>query len=109
MKSNIPFWIEVWLGASAVICTLDVLYTMLRPITTRGGELACFYSLCRAGIFFIRAKRLGNIYADVDLRYADPNDVVTMATGRVMIIEIVMNLVALVLVSRSTQELILNL
>uniref|UniRef100_A0A914CNG0 Uncharacterized protein n=1 Tax=Acrobeloides nanus TaxID=290746 RepID=A0A914CNG0_9BILA len=57
---------------------------MLRPLTTRGGDLACVYALW-------------NIYADVDLRYADATDVVTMATGRTMVVEIVMNLVALIL------------
>lgn len=40
----------------------------------------------------------GNIYADVDIRYADANDIVTMATGRCMLIEIIMDFVAFVLV-----------
>uniref|UniRef100_A0A7E4VIY4 EXPERA domain-containing protein n=1 Tax=Panagrellus redivivus TaxID=6233 RepID=A0A7E4VIY4_PANRE len=81
---QLPVWIEIWLGISAILCTLDVGYTMLRPLTNRGGALECVYELW-------------NWYADIDLRYGTPNDLVTMATGRVMIIEIVMNIVAMVL------------
>uniref|UniRef100_A0AC34F4V5 EXPERA domain-containing protein n=1 Tax=Panagrolaimus sp. ES5 TaxID=591445 RepID=A0AC34F4V5_9BILA len=79
---QLPLWVEIWLGISAMLCTLDVIYTMLRPLTNRGGPLECVYELW-------------NWYADVDLRYATANDLVTMATGRVMIIEIVMNLVSM--------------
>uniref|UniRef100_A0A0K0EP36 EXPERA domain-containing protein n=1 Tax=Strongyloides stercoralis TaxID=6248 RepID=A0A0K0EP36_STRER len=75
--SIIPKWIEIWNITSAIICILDVAYTMLRPLTVRGGILENVYYLW-------------NIYSDVDLRYADPKDIVTMATGRLMIIEIIM-------------------
>uniref|UniRef100_A0A0N5A422 TLC domain-containing protein n=1 Tax=Parastrongyloides trichosuri TaxID=131310 RepID=A0A0N5A422_PARTI len=73
----LPCWIQTWNILSAVICILDVAYTMLRPLTVRGGILENVYYLW-------------NIYSDVDLRYADPKDLVTMATGRLMIIEIIM-------------------
>ncbi|KAH7719448.1 Protein Y38H6C.16 [Aphelenchoides avenae] len=81
-------WIKVWLVASAVICAIDVSFTMLRPLTIRGGVLEQVYYLW-------------NIYADVDVRYATTNDIVTATTGRLMLVEIVMNVAALVMV-RST-------
>uniref|UniRef100_A0A0K0DQZ0 PhoLip_ATPase_C domain-containing protein n=1 Tax=Angiostrongylus cantonensis TaxID=6313 RepID=A0A0K0DQZ0_ANGCA len=37
----------------------------------------------------------GNVYASVDARYADANDLVTCATGRIMLIEIALNLITL--------------
>ncbi|EFO22758.1 hypothetical protein LOAG_05727 [Loa loa] len=84
-------WIRNWLKISTVICALDVVYTMLRPYTLRGNTLGIFYELW-------------NIYSDVDLRYATTNDIVTMATGRLMIIEIILNIVALCLVSLTYLE-----
>ncbi|KAM3718312.1 putative 3-beta-hydroxysteroid-Delta(8),Delta(7)-isomerase [Dirofilaria immitis] len=55
---------------------------MLRPYTLRGNIFGSIYELW-------------NIYGDVDLRYATTNDIVTMATGRLMIIEIIINIIAL--------------
>ncbi|GMS83850.1 hypothetical protein PENTCL1PPCAC_6025, partial [Pristionchus entomophagus] len=80
--SLLPKWVLIWLVSSTVICMMDVFYTMMRPLTNRGGNwLATFYEPW-------------NIYADVDYRYADKKDLVTMATGRVMILEIFMNIIA---------------
>ncbi|KHN80330.1 hypothetical protein Tcan_06506 [Toxocara canis] len=90
-----PLWIEIWLSVSTILCTLDVVYTMLRPITLRGGQLGTLYELW-------------NVYSDVDLRYADKNDVVTMATGRVMIIEIIMNIAALIMARRDSRHAVLT-
>ncbi|KAL3994975.1 Emopamil binding family protein [Acanthocheilonema viteae] len=81
---SMPRWIRIWLKISTVICSFDVAYTMLRPYTLRGNTLGTFYELW-------------NIYSDVDLRYATTDDIVTMATGRLMIIEIILNIVALYL------------
>ncbi|KAI6188320.1 hypothetical protein M3Y98_00342100 [Aphelenchoides besseyi] len=78
----LPLWVEVWLVVSSFICAIDVSFTMLRPLTTRGGVLEHVYYLW-------------NIYADVDIRYATANDITTMATGRLMIVEIVMDILAL--------------
>ncbi|CAD5211254.1 unnamed protein product [Bursaphelenchus okinawaensis] len=57
---------------------------MLRPMSTRGGSLEYVYYLW-------------NIYADVDIRYADAKDIVTMATGRLMLLEIGMDFVAFIM------------
>ncbi|VIO93905.1 Uncharacterized protein BM_BM6441 [Brugia malayi] len=81
---SMPRWIQIWLKLSTLICSLDVAYTMLRPHTLRGNTLGIFYELW-------------NIYSDVDLRYATTNDIVTMATGRLMVIEIILNIAALYL------------
>ncbi|VDO48021.1 unnamed protein product [Onchocerca flexuosa] len=80
---SIPRWIQNWLKISTIICTLDVGYTTLRPYTLRDNILGKIYELC----------------SDVDLRYATTNDIVTMATGRLMIIEIILNIIALYLVN----------
>uniref|UniRef100_A0A8R1XRP5 EXPERA domain-containing protein n=1 Tax=Onchocerca volvulus TaxID=6282 RepID=A0A8R1XRP5_ONCVO len=81
---SMPRWIQNWLKITTVICILDVGYTMLRPYTLRGNTLGKIYELW-------------NIYGDVDLRYATTSDIVTMATGRLMIIEIILNIIALYL------------
>uniref|UniRef100_A0AC35U513 EXPERA domain-containing protein n=1 Tax=Rhabditophanes sp. KR3021 TaxID=114890 RepID=A0AC35U513_9BILA len=73
----LPRWIQYWNVISAILCTLDVIYTMLRPYTNRGGFLEYIYAPWQ-------------LYSDVDLRYATSNDLVTMATGRLMTIEILM-------------------
>ncbi|VDM71039.1 unnamed protein product [Strongylus vulgaris] len=39
----------------------------------------------------------GNLYASVDVRYSDTKDIVTCATGRIMLVEIAMNLIAVYL------------
>ncbi|VDN55464.1 unnamed protein product [Dracunculus medinensis] len=82
----LPQWIRIWLNISTVLCIVDVAYTMLRPMTLRTGSLGHIFELW-------------NIYSDVDLRYANANDIVTMATGRVMIIEIFMNIIALIMIT----------
>uniref|UniRef100_A0A7I4Y7N1 Transmembrane protein n=1 Tax=Haemonchus contortus TaxID=6289 RepID=A0A7I4Y7N1_HAECO len=90
----LPLWIEVWLVMSAVICFLDVMFTMLRPHTTEG---------------FLSSLYLPwNLYASVDVRYADEKDVVTCGTGRVMLIEIVMNLIAVVMSRRLSRHALLT-
>uniref|UniRef100_A0A1I7ZSB3 EBP-domain-containing protein n=1 Tax=Steinernema glaseri TaxID=37863 RepID=A0A1I7ZSB3_9BILA len=91
----LPLWIEAWLVISTILCALDVIYTMLRPLTVRGGALENVYYFW-------------NIYSDVDLRYADPKDLVTMATGRIMIIELVMNIVALVMARKQSRHTVLT-
>ncbi|KJH51240.1 hypothetical protein DICVIV_02605 [Dictyocaulus viviparus] len=80
-KRYLPLWIEIWLVVSSTLCFLDVIFTMLRPHTTEGFLAVVFYGW--------------NLYASVDVRYADTKDIVTCGTGRVMLIEIVLNLVAL--------------
>ncbi|CAI4220997.1 unnamed protein product [Auanema sp. JU1783] len=91
----LPLWIETWLITSAIICLLDVGFTMLRPHTTTGGSLATVYYGW-------------NIYADVDKRYADPHDQVTTATGRVMLIEIVMDFVVFFMARRQSRHTVLT-
>ncbi|TKR89578.1 hypothetical protein L596_013658 [Steinernema carpocapsae] len=91
----LPLWIEIWLIVSTILCTLDVIYTMLRPWTTRGGSLENVYYFW-------------NIYSDVDLRYADAKDLVTMATGRIMIVELVMNIVAILMDRRGSRHTVLT-
>ncbi|KAK6050063.1 hypothetical protein COOONC_12432, partial [Cooperia oncophora] len=93
-KRILPLWIEVWLVMSAIICFVDVLFTMLRPHTTEG---------ILSGVF------LGwNLYASVDVRYADETDIVTCGTGRVMLVEIIMNLVAVVMSRRRSRHTLLT-
>ncbi|VDD97363.1 unnamed protein product [Enterobius vermicularis] len=93
-KRILPFWVEAWLTTSAILCTLDVVYTMLRPATLRNGRLGGVYVLW-------------NIYSDIDLRYANEKDLVTMATGRIMIVEIVMDVIALLLAVRGSRHTLL--
>ncbi|GMT13923.1 hypothetical protein PFISCL1PPCAC_5220 [Pristionchus fissidentatus] len=94
--SLLPKWVVIWLVVSTVLCVMDVFYTMMRPMTNRGGGvLATLYEPW-------------NIYADVDYRYADKADLVTMATGRVMTIEIVMNIAAIFMNNRQSRHTVLT-
>ncbi|KAH7714200.1 Protein Y38H6C.16 [Aphelenchoides avenae] len=68
---------------------------MLRPWTTHGG--------CLEHLFY-----LWNIYADVDVRYSDPSDITTMATGRLMMAEIVLDVIALVMHRRRSRHTLLT-
>ncbi|KAE9416293.1 hypothetical protein Angca_001321, partial [Angiostrongylus cantonensis] len=90
----LPLWIEIWLGASSIICFLDVMFTMLRPYSTNGILSTFFY--------------VWNVYASVDARYADANDLVTCATGRIMLIEIALNLITLALSRRQSRHTLLT-
>ncbi|CAJ0571845.1 unnamed protein product, partial [Mesorhabditis spiculigera] len=90
----LPLWVEWWLAISSILCTIDIIYTTFRPYTNRGGYLEKLFEPW-------------NIYADVDLRYAEWDDLVTMATGRVMAIEVVMNLVTLILARRESRHTVL--
>ncbi|VDM07691.1 unnamed protein product [Wuchereria bancrofti] len=94
---SMPRWIQIWLKLSTLICSLDVAYTMFRPHTLRGNTLGIFYELCSSLLDLFTGTHIWNIYSDVDLRYATTNDVVTMATGRLMVIEIILNIAALYL------------
>ncbi|RCN49294.1 hypothetical protein ANCCAN_04544 [Ancylostoma caninum] len=90
----LPLWIEVWLAMSAIICFLDVMFTMLRPHTTEGVLAGIYYGW--------------NLYASVDVRYADTKDIVTCATGRVMLVEIAMNLIAVYLSRRRSRHALIT-
>ncbi|GMS97193.1 hypothetical protein PENTCL1PPCAC_19368, partial [Pristionchus entomophagus] len=90
--SLLPQWVLYWLKFSTVICTLDVTYMMMRPMTSRGGGwLAVVFEGW-------------NIYADFDYRYADPNDLFTMMTSRVMILELIMNILAIRMNNRRSRH-----
>ncbi|CAB3411056.1 unnamed protein product [Caenorhabditis bovis] len=91
-----PLWVSIWLVVSALICTLDVIYTMFRPYTNaKDGFISntLFYGW--------------KLYSSVDIRYANTKDEVTCATGRVMLIEIVLNLVAVFLALRRSRHALL--
>jgi len=81
---HLPFWVQLWLLVSAVICAFDVWFTMYRPHTLAGGDLDWLTKPWR-------------MYSDIDIRYNTTSDVVTCATGRLMIVEIVLNIIAVVL------------
>lgn len=98
----LPRWIRWWLIVSAIICSIDVSFTMLRPMTLRDGPLYSLYYLCSIVTFVYFISCLwcisGNIYADIDVRYGSTNDLVTHVTGPLMILEIVLNVIALIMV-----------
>lgn len=51
---------------------------------------------------------LGHIYADVDIRYASTNDLTSMATGRLMSAEIVMNVLAIFMDRQQSRHTLLT-
>uniref|UniRef100_A0A8R1DFW0 Emopamil-binding protein n=1 Tax=Caenorhabditis japonica TaxID=281687 RepID=A0A8R1DFW0_CAEJA len=91
-----PSWVTIWLIVSAVICLIDVVYTMGRPFTNAPDGFV-------ANTVFAGWK----LYSSVDIRYADTKDVVTCATGRVMLVEIALNFVAVYLASKRSRHAIL--
>lgn len=46
-KYQLALWIEIWLITSGIICAADVSFTMLRPLTNKGGSLEKLYHLCK--------------------------------------------------------------
>ncbi|CAB3405417.1 unnamed protein product [Caenorhabditis bovis] len=82
----LPAWITLWLIFSSVICSLDVAFTINRPYTNEAPYLmtTSFYTPW-------------NFYSQVDAHYRTTNDSLTAATGRVMLIEIMLNFVAIAL------------
>ncbi|CAD6198404.1 unnamed protein product [Caenorhabditis auriculariae] len=92
-----PFWMKAWLFASAVICAVDVTFTMLRPYTNDPNNVLSYT------VFYG-----WNLYASVDIRYADTNDLVTCSTGRVMLGEIILNFIALYLAKKRSRHAVLT-
>ncbi|CAI2352765.1 unnamed protein product [Caenorhabditis sp. 36 PRJEB53466] len=92
----LPHWVTIWLIASGLICLLDVIYTMFRPYTNSPDGFV-------ANTLFYGWK----LYSSVDVRYADTRDVVTCATGRVMLIEIVLNFFAVFLALKRSRHALL--
>ncbi|PIC30886.1 hypothetical protein B9Z55_021979 [Caenorhabditis nigoni] len=92
----LPPWVATWLLVSGVICLIDVIYTMFRPYTNAPDGFV-------SNTLFYGWK----LYSSVDIRYADTKDVVTCSTGRVMLIEIVMNFVAVYLAIKRSRHALL--
>lgn len=47
----LPKWIKIWLLISGIICTIDVAFTMLRPLSLRGNSFENFFYLCNNLIY----------------------------------------------------------
>ncbi|GMR37872.1 hypothetical protein PMAYCL1PPCAC_08067, partial [Pristionchus mayeri] len=81
---------------SSVVCSMDTFYMVMTPLTSRGGGwVATLYEPW-------------NIYADVDYRYTYSKDLVTMVNGRIMIVEIVMNIVAVIMNKRRSRHTLIT-
>ncbi|CAI5442066.1 unnamed protein product [Caenorhabditis angaria] len=92
----LPLWVTIWLLASGVICLLDVIYTMFRPYTNSEKG------------FILNTLFYGwKLYSSVDVRYAKTNDIVTCSTGRVMLIEIALNFIAVFLAWKRSRHALL--
>jgi hypothetical protein len=95
MGKLIPRWIEFWLITSTIICALDMSYTMLRPHSLKDGAIGKFFYFW-------------HIYASVDLRYANWNDLTSMSTGRLMTVELVMNILAIYMDRKESRHTLLT-
>ncbi|XP_059145320.1 uncharacterized protein LOC131932435 [Physella acuta] len=83
-RFQLPSWILVWFYATAVICTWDATFIMLRPYTLPGGSLAGFWYLYK-------------YYVSVDQRYKDTKDAYVFAQSLLNYAEVVFNIVTIVM------------
>ncbi|KAI6220977.1 hypothetical protein M3Y99_01571800 [Aphelenchoides fujianensis] len=72
-------WMEGWLVSSSVFCFMDIAYVFARPHSQRDGRLGT--------VFYF-----WNLYADVDLRYKEEENEVLRSSERLMVVEILLNL-----------------
>ncbi|KAI6181548.1 hypothetical protein M3Y98_00840800 [Aphelenchoides besseyi] len=79
----LPKWIECWLFFSTITCAFDAAYTFLWPKSQDGGAWTV--------IFYF-----WHLYSTVDTRYKDPTDEVLRSHEQMMLVEIVINLIAVV-------------
>ncbi|KAI1692003.1 hypothetical protein DdX_21498 [Ditylenchus destructor] len=84
MYGILPAFVKLWLVFTSVVCSIDALFLMLRPLSLKHRLFAKFFSLWV-------------IYADVDLHYGTSNDLMTHMLERLMWVEISLNFVALLM------------
>ncbi|CAI2345220.1 unnamed protein product [Caenorhabditis sp. 36 PRJEB53466] len=95
--SVLPGWVTLWLLISGLVCTYDVAYTMNRPFTNDPAS-------AKAGFLFGGWA----LYSSVDRHYLTTNDILTCSTGRVMLLECMLNFIAIGLaIARSRHGLLL--
>ncbi|KAH9523158.1 hypothetical protein Btru_065979 [Bulinus truncatus] len=77
-------WILAWFFMTAVVCTWDASFIMLRPYSLPGGSLAFIWYLYK-------------YYIPVDQRYGDIQDDYVFAQSLLNYVEVIINIVTIVL------------
>lgn len=77
---NLPRWVAIWLVISAIICTLDALFIILRPSTLPGGKWNYIFQPY-------------NLYIQVDLRYVDLKDTFVKGVSLMNLVEVFLSFI----------------
>jgi len=87
-RNKLPLWTSVWLLVSAVVCTWDASFIILRPHSLPGGKYHSFWKPYA-------------IYIEVDKRYKDMADPFVYAQSLMNYVEIFLCFLALILSARN--------
>ncbi|CAL1528043.1 unnamed protein product [Lymnaea stagnalis] len=90
-KLQLQTWILIWFYVTAIVCTWDATFIMLRPYTLPGGSLAVFWYLYK-------------YYVTVDQRYNDTSDAYVFAQSLLNYVEVAFNIITIVMHYRCSRH-----
>lgn len=90
-KLQLQGWILIWFYVTAIVCTWDATFIMLRPHTLPGGSLAVFWYLYK-------------YYVTVDQRYNDISDPFVFAQSLLNYGEVAFNIITIVMHYRCSRH-----
>ncbi|XP_070197665.1 uncharacterized protein [Littorina saxatilis] len=90
---KLPGWMLAWFYATAVVCTWDASFIILRPWTLPGGSLFPYWSPY-------------SLYIAVDQRYKDVNDPFVYGISLFNYLEVALNVITIILHYRNSRHTI---
>ncbi|CAG5117263.1 unnamed protein product [Candidula unifasciata] len=90
-KTQLAAWILIWFYITAIICTWDATFIMMRPYSLPGGSLASLWYLYK-------------YYVTVDQRYMDTSDAFVFAQSLLNYVEVVFNIITIYMHYRSSRH-----
>ena len=101
-KTQTPTWIIFWLAVSAILCTYDFSFLLLRPESLPGGKYYNIFSGCKKTKkkkFLTNFLIIDDLYVKGDPKYLDMKDPYLMGIVVMNIFEVVLSLFAVLTVT----------